>query len=409
MPRGLTLGLLPCLLLAAAADAMETHGAIVVAPEYVSVDRSSPYYVEPPTVEIPRRSSRNDIELRAQEGGFNAQGILRQQVAEGSRPEYHGVANQFYYDGQFTPGLGWTAGKKVLSWGVGFGFKPLDVIQREDRRSINAPPLVGVPLLAIERLTDTDALTVVWTHPGQGRDTTDSGDPSLALHWYRLAGSDDYHGVARVSRRRSLEAGLGATHVIGDEWSIYAAALYQRHGWQHANTLIGSGETLAASDPMVDTRRGGGAKAVAGTQWTGESGWSTLLEAWYDADAWRRADWQALDALTAQQRALAGLAPQTAIDGNVAWSSQAFLGTDLLRENVLLRIAYDDRDGFKPYADVLVTPSDHGRVLTLGAVWEGNRQRLSLGARQFGGAAGSAYAQAPIRRIFWAEWRLAIF
>jgi hypothetical protein len=397
------------MLLAAAVGAVETHGAITVAPQFVTEDRDSPYYVGPPTVDTPRRSGRNDIELKLQEGGFNAQGILRQQVADGNRPEYHGIANQFYYDGQLTPGLGWTAGKKVMSWGVGFGFKPLDVIQRENRRSINPPPLVGVPLVAVERFTENDAWTVAWTRPGQGAGESDDRDPGVALHWYRLADGDDLHGVMRVSRRRRLEAGFGATRIIGDEWSIHGAALYQQRTWQRTNQLIADGGTFAAVDPMAEKASGGGVKAVAGVQWTGESGWSVLAEAWYDADAYRRRDWQALDALTARQRALEGAAPATAIDGNVAWSSQAFLATNLLRENVLLRLAYDDRDGFKPYADLLLTPSDGGRVYTVGASWEGNRQRFTLGARQAGGRAGSAYAQSPLKRVLWAEWRLAIF
>jgi hypothetical protein len=76
---------------------------------------------------------------------------------------------------------------------------------------------------------------------------------------------------------------------------------------------------------------------------------------------------------------------------------------------VLLRLAYDDRDGFKPYADLLLTPSDGGRVYTVGASWEGNRQRFTLGVRQAGGRAGSAYAQSPLKRALWAEWRLALF
>lgn len=328
------------MLAASAAAALETHGAIAIAPQ---------------AIDSAQHSARNDIELRAQEGGFNAQGILRQQVADGQRPEYHGIANQFYYDGQVTPGLGWTVGKKVMPWGVGFGFKPLDVIQREDRRGINPPPLVGVPLIALERLTDTDAWTVAWTRPGEGAGETDSRDPGLALHWYRLVNGDDLHGVVRVSQRHRLEAGVGATRVIGDEWSIYAATLYQARGMSRPNGSFASE----------------GIKAVAGLQWTGESGLSILTEGWHDPDA-----------------------PLT---------------TRAPRENLLLRLAYDDRDGFTPYLEVLSTPSDGGRVDTVGASWQGNRNRLTLGLRQFGGAADSAYARAPGKRMIWAEWRLALF
>jgi len=349
VPPRLTFALIG-MLAAISAGAAEIHGAITVAPEFITWNTASPY-----DVDTPRRSSRQDIELKLQDGGFNAQGILRQQIAEGHSPEYHGIANQFYYDGTLSPELGWTAGKKVMAWGVGFGFKPLDVIQRENRRAVNPPPLSGVPLAAVERFSGTDAWTIAWTRPGQGAGESDDRDSAAALHWYRLVDGDDLHGVLRVSHRRQLEAGVGATRVVGDEWSIYSAALYQGRGPMRADGSFA----------------GAAIKAVAGAQWTGESGTSVLLEAWDDPDA-----------------------PLAA-------------GTP--RENVLLRLAWDDRDGCKPYADLLVTPRDGGRVLTVGASWEGNRQRFTLGGRQSGGRAGSAYAEAPSKRILWAEWRLAIF
>jgi len=130
-------------------------------------------------------------------------------------------------------------GKKVMSWGVGFGFRPLDVVQRENRRGVNLPALTGLPLLALERFSADSAWTLAWVRPGSGSGaragSDDSRDSSLAFHWYRLADGDDLHAVARVSHRRGFEAGLGATRVVGEEWSFHGAALYQR---RYGKTLI---------------------------------------------------------------------------------------------------------------------------------------------------------------------------
>lgn len=396
------------LALALPAAAAEFNAALTVAPEVDTPNAGSPYYVGPPAV--PNRSSRQDLELQVREGGFNAQGTLRWQAIEGRTPERHGIANQFYYDGELGDGLGWTAGKKVMSWGVGFGFKPLDVVQRENRRAVNPPALVGTGVLALERFSADDALTLAWTQPGSGRGVDDFHDASLALRWYRLsAGGDDLHAVARLSHRRGVEFGAGATRVIGEEWSLYGAALYERRTLRLANVLIENGASFAAADPMRETAGRGGIRAVAGAQWTGESGWSTLVEAWYDADAYSREQWRQLDALTARQRSFSAVVPTAAIAGNAGWSSQAYLAPNLLRENLLVRAGYDDRDGFKPYAELLATPEDGGRVATVGASLEGNRQRFSFGLRQAGGAAGSAYARAPLKRAAWLEWRIALF
>ena len=291
---------------------------------------------------------RADLEYRAQTGGFNVQTILRREVADDGPEANRGVVNQLYYDGQWSPGFAWTVGRKLLPWGVGFGFKPLDIVQREDRRAANPPPLVGVNVIAVEHFTADSAWTLVWSHPGAGREA----DPGLALHGYRLIDGDDLHTVLRLSPQRRLEAGVGMTRVVGDEWSLYGAVLYQRRG----------STTTAADD---------GFKAVAGVQWTGDSGFGLLAETWHDPEA------------------------------------------PLLRHtpanNLLLRLSWDNRDGFKPYTDLQLTPIDHGRVVTLGAAWEGDRQRLAVGWRILGGPAEAAFAHSPIRHLAWVEWHLALF
>ena len=395
------------LALAAPAQATEFNATMYVVPEVDTPAAASPYYVGPPAV--PARTSRQDLDLRLRDGGFNAEGTLRWQAAQDAAPDQHGIVDQFYYDGEFDGGLGWTAGKKVMSWGAGFGFRPLDVILRENLRLVAQPPLVGTPLLAVEHFTADEAWTLAWTRPGAGAGSDDSTDSSLALHWYRLAGGNDWDTVARLSHRRGIETGLGVTHVVGAEWSLYTAALYESRYPQLLNPLAENGGLFATADPMTEVFKRNGVKAVAGAQWTGESGWSALAEAWYDGDAYTRAEWQRLDALTARQRALAGLAPPSAILGNAGWSSQAYLAPNILRENLLLHVSYDDRDGFKPYAEWLETPRDRGVVRTVGASIEGNRQRTAFGLRQLGGAADSAYAQAPVKRMAWVEWRIAMF
>lgn len=394
--------------LALPAQATEINASVALAPEAAAPNRASPYFVGPPAV--PLRGSRQDLELRLREGGFNAQGTLRWQAMQERTPERRGIVNQAYYDGEFGSGLGWTAGKKAMSWGVGFGFKPLDVVQRENRRDVNAPALVGTPLLAVERFTATEAWTLAWARPRDTVGADASRDSSLALHWYRLAANgDDWHAVARISHRRRVELGAGATRVVGEAWSLYGAALLTGRTRRLVNALAENGGLFAAADPMAAAVGRNGIKAVAGAQWTGASGWSTLVEAWYDADAYSRAQWQRLDALTARQRALVGIAPTSAILGNAGWSSQAYLAPNLLRENLLARLSYDNRDGFRPYAEWLATPRDGGRVLTFGASVEGDRARTAFGVRLLGGATDSAYARAPIRRVGWIEWRLALF
>ncbi len=388
--------------------ALELNANLSVAPEYHSNNRDSPYYVGPPTVPERYPASRQDLEVRAQEGGAFIQSTLRWQTERGAEPEARYIANQFYYDGSLGEGLNWTAGKKVLTWGVGFAFRPLDVVQREDRRKVNQPALVGRPLLAMEYFTASDAWTVAWVNPTRGEDGSDRQDEALALRWYRFDGNDDLHAVMRFSRKRKVEGGVGATRVVGDEWSFHGAALYGRRYTKTLNALTEDSDLFASANPMTEEVKYNGIKAVAGVQWTGKSGWSALAEAYYDADAYSRDEWRRLDNLTSRQIMAASLVPPLAVEGNIAWSSQAYLNTNLLRENVLLRLAYDDSDGFKPYVELLMTPRDWGMALTAGFAYERDRQRFSGGIRYLGGANDSVYARAPEKNIFWLQWNLAL-
>ena len=398
-----------CLLAASAAGhclAADLTATLSVAPEWRTDNRASAYFVAP----AQDRSARQDLGLRFQDGGFNAQGTLRILARQGQTPERHGIANQFYYDGEMDGGNAWTAGKKVMSWGVGFGFRPLDVVQREDRRAANAAPLVGVPLLAWERFSADQALTLAWTRPGSGRGAVDGDDTALAARWYRLTpGGTDLHAVARLSRRNALEAGAGFSNTVGEEWAFHGAVLNQRRYMKTLNVLAeNGGGVLATASPLQENARRNALKAVAGGQWTGSSGIGVLIEGWYDGAAYSREEWRRLDALTAAQRALTGLAPQAAIDGNVAWSSQAFDRPNLLRENLLARLSYDEEQRWKYAVEWLSTPRDGGRAVTLSLTFQGNRQQLGGGLRFLGGHSDSALAQAPFKRVVWLEWRLAL-
>lgn len=383
--------------------------SLALAAEQDTARQSSPYHVASSLSRVPERTGRGDIEMRLQAGGLNAQYTVRQETSDVESSQLSGITNQIYYDSDLHDGFGWTIGRKVMSWGVGFGFKPLDVIQRENRRSVNQPTLVGVPLVAVQKVTADSSWTLVWTDPGASDGKNGEKDSGVSLHWFQLTENNDRYAVIRLSSSHQVEAGVGGTWVLNDEVSIYGAGLYEHRYEKTLNTLTENAGLFAGADPMVAQSRQHGSRSVAGVQWTGATGWSLLAEAWYDSRAYSKKEWQDLNELTARQLAAASMVPAVALATNVAWSSQAFLPSNLLRENLLTRLSWDSRNGFTPYAEWLVTPRDGGQVLTVGALLEGDKQKLSIGFRQIGGPANSAYRLAPFQRMLWAEWRLAVF
>lgn len=226
-----------------------------------------------------------------------------------------------------------SAGKKVMSWDVGYAFRPLDVVQQEDRRALYTTSLVGVPMLAWESFDADRAITVVLSNPGSGRKDQPRDDGALAVRLYRQNGARDEYAVLRLSERNGVEGGASFSHVVNEGLELHGSLLWQqRHDEWIAQRW---------------RRRDGGGKALAGINWTSESKFSVLLEAWIDRGA-----------AVQQERSM------------------------------LLRVAQNE-SGLDLSADLLWMPQDGGRIVSVGIAWKPEPWLFSLSWRHYGGSAGA--------------------
>jgi hypothetical protein len=234
-----------------------------------------------------------------------------------------------------------TAGKKVMSWDVGYAFRPLDVVQQEDRRAINPVTLEGVPMLAWEAFDADRALTVVLSNPGRSRQDQPRDDGSLAVRLYRQHGARDEYAVLRISSRNGVEGGVSFSQVASPEFELHGSVLLQQ---RHDVWLV---SRTAAPHWQRSAGNNGGGKALAGFTWTNEAKFSVLGEAWLDRTA------------SAQQQ-----------------------------QNLLLRAAQDSGD-FDVSADVLWQPQNGSKIASVGVSWKPGPWLFSAGVRRYGGIAGS--------------------
>jgi len=250
----------------------------------------------------------------------------------------HLRVNELAYENALPLGF-FTVGKKVMSWDVGYAFRPLDVVQREERRALNPLALVGVPMLAWEHFTADSATTVVWANPGRGRASNainQRDDQAFAIRQYWQREARDEYAVLRLSQRNGIEAGASFSQVAGDGIELHASLLWQQRP-EH------------------------GGKALAGFTWTTERRLSILGEAWTDRSA-----------APGQQR------------------------------NKLLR-ASQYVDDVEISADMLWQPQTGSRIGTATASWHTGPWTLSASYRHFGGQAGryaKDVALASIQRGF---------
>ncbi len=373
-----------------------------VIPEYHRDYPNSPFALAASPTNFGRDRSRQEVELRSKLADINLVATARSTIQEDSRPDNDIIVNEIYYETTlFEQRL--SLGKKILSWDVGFGFRPLDVIQQENRRAVFTTTLEGVPYIAWEKFTEDSAWMVLFANPGRGKAGAPKDDGSLALKYYLRAGNTDSHAVARVSERYRFETGAAFTRVADEGLQWHGSLLYQQRYEKNFNRLIGtSGNPLASSDPLESRSFKHGTKALMGFTWTGVSGVSVLGEAWYDPSAYSANEWREVIDLARRQAALLGTPgiPDSAVQGNIAYSTRYFDRPNLLRKNLLWRLSHRQEGGsFEPALDFLYTPEDGGRVVTISFGYEGNRYRIDAGLRAFGGKRDSAYRSLPEDRI----------
>lgn len=377
----------------------EFSGVVRVIPETHELRADGPFRATAPLTDFGRDRIRTEFEARGRVRAVNYAGTVRAIALEGREPRFEGVLNELYVDAPIA-GQSFTVGKKIAGWGVGFGFRPLDVVQQQDRRALYQFTLEGIPAVAWERFQGDSAWTVLYANPTnrRGRETRD--DESLAVRWYRQDGGTDWHAVARFSGRTGVQVGPGINHVVNDAWQWYASALVTQRHERWIDPLAGNGGTLSAAWPLVVQRHGEAGQVAAGASWTGTSGVGVMAEAWYDGTAYSRAEWRDLAALAARQQARLGAPglPDGAVRGNLAWNLRYFERPNLVRDNLLLRVSYDG-DAWDAALDALFTPSDGGSVLTATLTRQFDRLRWDLGVRRYAGPGDSAYGLLPDRTV----------
>ena len=322
--------LIPLLLLLLALPALAEEGGAAfklrAIPEIHDANANSPFAAAIPLTTLAHDRARTELEMRTAWQNINLVATARSSAQEGAKPDNELLVNELYYDATLF-GQRFSLGKKILSWDVGFGFRPLDVIQQENRRSIFASTLEGVPYLAWEKFTANDAWTLLLANPGRGKTGIAKNDASLVLKYFRRDGNTDAHALLRFSQRYRLEAGIAFSSVVANGLEWHGSLLHQTQYEKSLNTLVSRpGLPLSATDPYLTQTFRQGRKALLGATWTNESGVSLLVETWYDRSAYSAGDWRAAASLAQRQEALRGMPhiPEAAVLGSLAYGTRDF-------------------------------------------------------------------------------------
>ncbi|MDE1949638.1 MAG: hypothetical protein KGI35_13560, partial [Burkholderiales bacterium] len=137
-------------------------------------------------------------ELRARLQGWHATATLQQQRLQGAGWHDQGWFNEAYGSGGSAgSGWQWSAGKRIVGWDVGYGFRPDDMVQQETRRTLLATTPIGRPVLMAEHFDASTAWSFVLVNVTHSRHEPGADEPAFAARWYRRINALDAYGFLR--------------------------------------------------------------------------------------------------------------------------------------------------------------------------------------------------------------------
>lgn len=303
--------------------------------------------------------------------------------------------------------LGWyyTVGRKIVSWDVGWGFRPNDLIQQEARMRLTDNTLQGRPLLMAEKFDGDAALSLVAVNPTRAARSLGGDEPALAGRYFRHAGPVDLYGFVRWGERTHASVGASLSWVATDNTEWHAS-------WNSAQALdtlcVEVPQGLVEESPARNCTVGRRQRVLLGNTWSSANNVNLITEWWWDGGAPSPATWRDW---TDRNRLLSRMAPppgagRMPLAGNLAWQSDALLQTNLHRSNFLVSFNWG-YDGYAISVYQLWHPADAGRISTATVGWASGAWDWNVGARWYGGPRASVTAQLPTRNQVYVEasWR----
>lgn len=302
-----------------------------------------------------------------------------------------------------------TLGKVRLDWGVGYGYRPLDLFKPYRRNPVGIQVEEGTGTAMASYFDLAGEWSVFYTDSSwtkqQGSELEQASEQQgVGLRRYVLSGDNEWQALAYYDDvRHGVLAGSVVT-VFDDAWSMHGSAVYQNRylGYQQGGFI----------SPVTLAKQSDGYQALLGLNWANATGHNVIVEYWFDSRSWSESDWkqayQRVDTLNATN-ALAPLASSYA---------QGLSQVNLVQHNLMFHWTMNATawsqwpltqqqlwlDNLTPTFDLLYSPQDQGVIATQWLeyqVYDSGAASLSaeLAARFMTGSRDSLYANLPDKRM----------
>ena len=282
-------------------------------------------------------------------------------------------------------------GKVRVDWGVGYGYRPLDIFTPYRRNPIGIQVEEGAGVISASYFDNLGEWTLIYSNSSlsqqQGNEIEEQSEQQgVGLRRYGLIADTEYQLVAYYDDlRRGLLAGSLVT-VLDNAWEFHASAIYQQR-------YLSYQKQSDYSVSLVEQKKA--YQALTGLTWTDITGNTLILEYWYDSRSWNKTQWK--QAISAGSKA----------------SQQGYRHSNIVEHNMMLHWSLDSSawtnwqwsqgswlNDLTPSVDLLYSPEDNGLIATQWLTYllhdsGESKTEIQLAARFYTGSDDSAYANLP--------------
>ena len=261
-----------------------------------------------------------------------------------------------------------TFGKVRLDWGVGYGYRPLDIIKPYRQNPIGIQTEEGAGIASMSLFDSQGEWTVLlsdssWVMQDQSDYEQSVENQGVGIKRYWLNDNSEWQGLLYYDDVRKTSIGASAVTVLNEAWELHASALLQQQFVQyHIADSLYSPTELHTEEHAT--------QGLIGFTWANQFGNSVILEYWYDSRAWSDSEWQA-----AIDRATSLVIESDPSMQSLAKSyGQGYRHSNIVQHNLMLHWSLDSSafDQFEytqgleltPTLDILYSPQDGGVIVT---------------------------------------------
>ncbi len=365
----------------------EMESSLLMNPQWINYNKQSVFAVPDSLVAQPPAQSRQILEWKTEYHGLNLMGNWNYTL-DNAQSSSKGSMLEAYFSTSWN-NIDFSLGKKIISWGTGYGFRPTDVIFNQDLQSTSKETFEGVPQFSLNYYLDMGEIALVAVPDSYQGDM-------LFGRYFESFEQYDLQLLAGYSQQRGTQLGAAGVWIVNDSLALHFDATLSEKYQKEVNSLINSNSTLplANNNPFVSKEYQAAVRSLVGLNYSWGENNNIIVEYWYDDFAYSKTQWQDLIHLAEKQRQLlSSNIPAQAVYGNLAWNLQAMQSIYLLQHNLFLLWSQQGDDGWLPSLSVLYAPEDGGVINTLELSNNLDWMQINIGYRHFGGKADSVYAQ----------------